>query len=60
MPASGVTLHALSATHPQAERLRSAFAAIGLDAVGLEPGASDLRAVLDTPRGRVSLHSQGL
>jgi hypothetical protein len=57
MPESGVTLHALGASHPEAARLRAAYAAIGLDAVKLDAGAPQLRAVLDTPRGRVTLAS---
>ena len=57
MPESGVTLHALSASHPEAARLRPAWEAIGLDAVGLTAGAPCLRAVLDTPRGRTTLAS---
>ena len=57
MPESGVTLRALGASHPEAARLRAAAAAIGLDAVGLTQGEPRLRAVLDTPRGRVTLES---
>ena len=57
MPESGVTLHALHAAHPEAARLRAACAAIGLDALTLEQGDAQLRAVLDTPRGRVTLAS---
>jgi len=57
MPESGVTLHALHASHPEAARLRTAYAAIGLDAVALDESAAQLRAVLDTPRGRVTLAS---
>jgi hypothetical protein len=57
MPESGVTLHALDASHTDAARLRAAWQAIGLDAVALEPGPPQLRAVLDTPKGRVTLAS---
>jgi len=57
MPESGVTLHALHAAHPEAARLREACTAIGLDALTLEQGDAQLRAVLDTPRGRVTLAS---
>jgi hypothetical protein len=59
MPESGVTLHALRASHPQATLLRAAYRAIGLDAVSPGEGAPRLAAVLDTPRGRVTLDSQG-
>jgi len=57
MPESGVTLRSLGATHPQAARLRSAHEAIGLEAVTLEEGPAQLRALLETPRGRVTLAS---
>lgn len=60
LPESGVTLHALSATHPQAATLRAAFEAIGLQRVAVKEGAASLCAVLDTPRGRVKLESEGL
>ena len=57
MAESGVTLRSLGASHPQVARLRAACEAIGLDAVALAGGAPRLRAVLDTPRGRVTLDS---
>lgn len=57
MPASGVTLQSLSASHPDALRLREAYGVIGLEGVALAPGPAQLRAVLATPRGRVTLSS---
>lgn len=57
---SGVTLQALGVTHPEAARLRPAWDAIALQRVSLKDGAANLCAVLDTPRGRVRLESQGL
>lgn len=60
MPESGVTLQALVATHPDAERLRAACDAIGLQRVTVKAGAANLCATLDTPRGRVQLESRGL
>lgn len=60
MPESGVTLQSLTAAHPQAARLRAAYAAIGLQGVGVTEGTADLCAVLDTPKGRVRLASEGL
>lgn len=60
MPESGVTLHALVATHPQAAQLRAAAEAIALQGVAIKEGAANLCAVLDTPRGRVRLESEGL
>jgi hypothetical protein len=60
MPESGVTLHSLSATHPQASDLRAAYAAVGLEQVAVHEGPANLCALLDTPRGRVRLASGGL
>lgn len=60
MPESGVTLHALAATHPQADLLRRACAAVGLESVAVHEGPANLCATLDTPRGRVRLESKGL
>jgi len=57
LPECGVTLQSLAASHPEAPRLRTACEAIGLDAVLPRPGAAQLRAMLDTPRGRVTLAS---
>ncbi|MBC5783974.1 VOC family protein [Ramlibacter sp. USB13] len=60
LPESGVTLQSLTACHPQAATLRAAYEAVGLQGVAVKEGAADLCAVLDTPRGRVKLASQGL
>jgi len=61
LPPSGVDLLALAATHPRPEALRPALAALGLQsAIPVEAGAPCLRARLRTPRGEVTLESQGL
>lgn len=60
MPESGVTLHSLTASHPEAATLRAAYEAVGLQGVTAKEGAARLCAVLDTPRGRVKLDSAGL
>lgn len=60
MGESGVTLHALSATHLQASQLRAACEAAGLERVQVRQGSANLCATLDTPRGRVQLESGGL
>ena len=60
MPESGVTLHGLSVTHPEAEALRGALDAVGLDHVPVQSGPANLCALLITPRGRVRLESKGL
>ena len=60
MPESGVTLQGLTATHPGAATLRAAFEAIGLGGVAVKDGPANLCAVLDTPKGRIKLPSEGL
>ena len=60
LPESGVTLQSLSASHPQAAKLRAAYEAIGLQGVSAREGLANLCAVLATPRGRVKLESAGL
>jgi len=60
MPASGLALRALRATHPRAEALSAALAAIGMTGMAVATGAPNLVAELDTPRGPVTLESQGL
>ena len=60
MPESGVTLHAVGVRHPELAALRSAHEAIGLQRVSLQAGEPTLHAVLETPRGRVTLPSAGL
>lgn len=60
MPESGVTLQGLTATHPQAATLRQAYEAVGLQGVAVKEGPANLCAVLDTPKGRVKLASEGL
>lgn len=59
LPESGVTLQAMSLTHPEAARLRGACEAIALQGVAIAAGPPNLCAVLDTPRGRVKLESLG-
>lgn len=60
MPASGLALRSLHATHPRAPALSAALSAIGLRALKVEAGAPNLVAVFDTPRGPVTLESRGL
>ena len=60
MPASGLTLRSLSLSHPRAADLSAALDAIGLVGVPVHAGAPNLVAVLDTPRGPVTLESTGL
>lgn len=60
MPASGLALRSLEATHPRAADLAAALSAIGMQGVPVQPGAPNLVAVLDTPRGPVTLPSEGV
>ena len=60
MPSSGVTLTALRASHPRPAVLQEAFAALGLAALDVQAGPPNLVAVLQTPRGPVTLESTGI
>jgi len=60
MPASGLSMRSLHATHPRAADLSAALSAIGMADMAVQPGAPNLVAVLDTPRGPVTLQSEGL
>ena len=60
LPPSGVSLQAVVARHPEADRLQAAWDAIDLQGVSLRTGPAQLCAVLETPRGRVQLDSGGL
>jgi len=60
LPRSGVTLQNIAVTHPSAETLQAAYAAIGLAGVAISTGPIDIAATLHTPKGPVTLHSQGI
>ena len=61
LPASGVTLQALSLTHPEPDAVTEALHALGMKGLPVQRGSSPgLHAVLSTPRGQVSLTSVGL
>ncbi len=60
LPDSGVTLQSLAVSHPQADALQKAFDTLGVRNVPLQTGAANLRATLQTPRGRVTLESKGI
>lgn len=59
MPAAGLELVSLTATHPRADMLRDAYARIGLSGVDVLGGTPNLVASLRTPRGLVTLESEG-
>ena len=60
MTDSGVALRSLDLAHPRAADLEAALRTVGLSSVSIANGAPDLHAVLETPRGTVSLHSCGI
>jgi Glyoxalase-like domain len=60
LPRSGVTLQSISCTHPEAAALQAAYAAIGLQGVAVQEGPANLSLTLQTPKGLVTLTSQGL
>jgi hypothetical protein len=60
MGESGVTLQSLCVSHPQETSLRAACQGIGLTDVTVKPGAANIVAWLNTPRGPVKLESGGL
>ena len=60
LPRSRVSLHGLAVMHPEAQRLKAAYAAIGLTGIPITPGPANLCATLRTPRGEVTLQSLGL
>jgi len=59
MPALGVTLTGLRATHPRPEMLQAAHVALGLTQIAVQAGPPNLVAELQTPRGPVTLESKG-
>jgi hypothetical protein len=59
LPASGAKLASLSVAHPQADLLRAAFGAIGLDNIPVRDGPVCMQAAISTPLGRVTVESEG-
>ncbi len=60
LPRSGVTLQSIAVTHPTADKLLAAYAAIGLTGIAVETGAANLTATLHTPKGVIKLESLGI
>lgn len=59
MPAPALSLHSLSLSHPQADRLRDALHAIGLTEIAVRVGPAGLHADLSNPAGATTaLHFQ--
>ena len=57
---SGVTLQSIEVTHPSAEKLQAAYNAIELKRVAVNEGPANLKAILQTPKGLITLSSDGL
>ncbi|MBP6850870.1 MAG: VOC family protein [Rhodoferax sp.] len=60
LPRSRVSLRSVAMTHPQADQLQAAFAAIGLAGVSLSTGPANIAATLRTPKGEIVLQSLGV
>ena len=60
LPRSGVSLQSLAVSHPSADKLAAAYAAIGLQGVALQTGPANITVGLRTPKGLVSLQSLGV
>ena len=60
LPRSGVTLQSIAVTHPVADKLQAAYAAIGLAGIAIEAGPANIVATLNTPKGVVQLESHGI
>jgi hypothetical protein len=57
---SGVTLQSIEVTHPSADKLQAAYDAIELKRVAVSEGPANLKAILQTPKGLITLSSEGL
>jgi hypothetical protein len=55
LPDAGVSLESFTLSHPNADGLRGALAAVGLAIVKVEVGEARLRATLNTPAGLLTL-----
>jgi hypothetical protein len=60
LPRSGVSLQSMAVSHPSADKLVAAYAAIGLAGIDLQTGPANLRVELRTPKGLVTLESLGI
>lgn len=60
LPRSGVSLQSLALTHPAADKLQSAFEAIGLTGVAVNAGPANIVATFQSPLGVVALNSNGI
>ena len=60
LPRSGVSLQSVAVSSPTPEKLQAAYDAIGLAGVSLSEGDANITVTLKTPKGLVTLQSQGI
>ncbi|APW43688.1 VOC family protein [Rhodoferax saidenbachensis] len=60
LPRSGVTLQSIAISYPTGEKLQAALDAIQLGGITVATGPANLTATLQTPKGLVTLQSQGI
>ena len=60
LPRSGVSLQSIAVTSPTVDKLLAAYEAIGLTGVTLAEGPANITVTLKTPKGIVTLQSQGI
>ena len=59
LPDAGLSLQSVHASYPRPADLELAFKAIGLAGVAVEQGVPNVKAVIATPKGTVTLESGG-
>lgn len=59
LPRSGVSLSGISITHPSADKLQTAYEALGLTDIAVGLGPANITATLRTPKGSIELQSLG-
>ena len=60
LPRSKISLKSLSIAHPSASKLQLAYDAIHLKDIAITEGPANITAVLQTPKGLVTLESLGV
>ncbi len=60
LPRSGISLQGITVTHPRADLLQAAYAAVGLTGIAIETGPANITATLHTRQGVVTLNSYGV
>lgn len=60
LPRSGVSLKSISVCHPSADKLQTAYDAIGLAGIAIQTGPANITVQLNTPKEIVTLQSRGM